>query len=54
MRCVRAASLEYAPSPLGPLTEILAELDPNGGATSECFERGRETACGEFRWMDAL
>jgi DNA-binding CsgD family transcriptional regulator/type II secretory pathway predicted ATPase ExeA len=27
MRCLRAASLEYAPSPLGPVAEILAELD---------------------------
>jgi DNA-binding CsgD family transcriptional regulator/type II secretory pathway predicted ATPase ExeA len=26
-RCLRAASLEYAPSPLGPVTEILAALE---------------------------
>src|SRR3954451_21573027 len=37
-----------------PVLEGYVELDANGGATSECFERRRETACGEFGWMDAL
>lgn len=31
-RCLRAASLEYAPAPLGPVTELLAELGADGGA----------------------
>jgi DNA-binding CsgD family transcriptional regulator/tetratricopeptide (TPR) repeat protein len=34
MPCIRAASLEYAPSPLGPVTEILAELDAERGAAT--------------------
>ena len=32
MRCHRAACLEYAPSPLGPVAEILAELEEERGA----------------------
>jgi DNA-binding CsgD family transcriptional regulator/tetratricopeptide (TPR) repeat protein len=32
MRCHRATCLEYAPSPLGPIAEILAELEEEGGA----------------------
>ncbi len=35
MPCFRAAALEYAPSPLGPLTEILAELDAERGAATD-------------------
>src|SRR4051812_23240032 len=37
-----------------PVLEGYVELDANHGATSECFERRRQTARGEFRWMDAL
>jgi DNA-binding CsgD family transcriptional regulator len=32
MRAYRAACLEYAPSPMGPVVEILAELEADGGA----------------------
>jgi DNA-binding CsgD family transcriptional regulator len=32
MRCYRASCLEYAPSPLGPVIEILAELEAERGS----------------------
>ncbi|HWT05364.1 MAG TPA: AAA family ATPase, partial [Xanthomonadales bacterium] len=32
MRSYRGACLEYAPSPLGPVVDILAELDADNGA----------------------
>jgi DNA-binding CsgD family transcriptional regulator len=32
MRCYRAACLEYAPSPLGPVIDILTELDADNGS----------------------
>lgn len=34
MRSYRAACLEYAPSPLGPVVDILAELDADNGSQS--------------------
>src|SRR3954469_9345535 len=37
-----------------PVLEGYVELNANGGATSECFERRRKAARGEFGWMDAL